>query len=408
MSGVRYTDYVTQNILKPLGMASSTFDKNAVPADRYAMGYRLEANTWVEEPPLADGAFGSMGGLFTTIPDFARYMAFLLSAFPPRDDEEHGPIRRSSAREMQQAWRPRSLTSARPSPNAAAIVQSDSYGYGLVASHDSVLGYTVSHGGGLPGYGTFYRMLPHCGIGVVVFANLTYTSPSPRITEALYALNEAGALKPRTLPPSSAWLEAQNTILGLYEDWDDAHAAAAAAPSFFQDMPAEKRREQFKQLKAEMGVCFSVSASEPENALRGRWSMHCEHGRIDLFVTLAPTMPPRIQELDVVTAKPLRPKMRHAASQLLGLARHWDDTRYRTLFAVSVKRAQIKAQLEALKVQYGILHLGDVLEGDGVSTATIRLIGERSAVDLHVRLEPRSGKLREISFSRPRELSFVP
>src|SRR5262249_38767035 len=155
------------NILTPLRMTSSTFDIHEVDPKRLAMGYRHEGNQWIAEPPLADGSFASIGGLFTTISDFARYMAFLLSAFPPRDDAEIGPVRRSSLREMMHAWNTRYVISARTTPDAPAWVQSDSYGFGLTSGIDSLLGYTVSHGGGLPGYGTFYRLLLDCGIGVV-------------------------------------------------------------------------------------------------------------------------------------------------------------------------------------------------------------------------------------------------
>jgi hypothetical protein len=45
-----------------------------------------------------------MGGLITTIEDFSKYIALHLDAWPPRDDAETGPIKRSSIREMQYPW----------------------------------------------------------------------------------------------------------------------------------------------------------------------------------------------------------------------------------------------------------------------------------------------------------------
>ena len=41
-----------------------------------------------------------MGGLATTASEYARYVSFLLAAWPARDDPETGPIRRSSVREL--------------------------------------------------------------------------------------------------------------------------------------------------------------------------------------------------------------------------------------------------------------------------------------------------------------------
>ena len=85
-SGKPYDVYVRDNILRPLGMTSSTFEISEVPKDKIALGYRWEENAWKPEPILAHGSFGAMGGLWTSTNDLARYVAFLMSAFPPRDE----------------------------------------------------------------------------------------------------------------------------------------------------------------------------------------------------------------------------------------------------------------------------------------------------------------------------------
>src|SRR5262245_1597984 len=112
VSGVKYAEYVKENILKPLSMASTTLEPASVPKQVIAHGYRWEDNTWKEEPPLPDGAFGSMGGMLTSTRDLGRYVGFLMSAWPPRDGADPGPVKRSSLREMQQPvrWRPATVT----------------------------------------------------------------------------------------------------------------------------------------------------------------------------------------------------------------------------------------------------------------------------------------------------------
>ncbi len=407
-SGLPYQQYIKQNLLDPLGMTSSGYDFTAVPAERLARGHRREGDAWVDEPPLADGVFGSMGGLLTTVSDFARYMAFLLSAFPPRDDRETGPIRRSSAREMQQAWRHRALSSTRSTPDIPSLVQADGYGYGLVSSVDSLLGYWVAHGGGLPGYGTYYRLLPDCGIGIVALTNATYNAMSPSVHEAYTALKQAGALQPRTLAPSSALVAAQDGLLKLYDQWDDAAAHAVATDTFFMDMPLEKRRAQFEQLRATFGKVRSITPLEPENNLRGRWVMRCQRGRIEMFATLAPTVPPKLQYLEIDTAKPLSPPLKTAAQQLIQLTAQWHDEEAKTLLARSLKRDAVQSQLDALRVLYGQLKPGEVLEGDGQTHARVRLDGDKGSVDMTLKLNPKTGKLTAISFSRPHETNFVP
>ena len=92
-------------------------------ANRLAHGYRWEDNQWKEEPPLPDGAFGSMGGMLTSTRDLARYVGFLMSAWPPRDGADPGPVKRSSLREMQQPWRARPATVIRRDGQRAGRAQ---------------------------------------------------------------------------------------------------------------------------------------------------------------------------------------------------------------------------------------------------------------------------------------------
>lgn len=408
VSGMPYQTYIQEHILKPLGMTSSTFDVRAVAPERLALGYRREDNQWTAEPPLADGVFGAMGGLFTTITDFARYMALLLSAFPPRDDDDTGPVRRSSLREMQQMARQSLVISTRTTPDAPALVQNIGYGYGLRIETDSVLGYSVAHGGGLPGYGTFYRLLPDCGVGLVAFANLTYESPAARINDILYHWRQTGALQPRKPAPTAPLLAAQAALAQLYENWDDSVMTGIATASFFQDSPLDKRRQQFTDLRRRFGKCRQITPVEPENALRGRWRMVCRGGYLELFATLAPTVPPQLQYLQITAARSLNPAFKRTTAQVIRLINQWDETLAPAVFDRSLKRAALRSQFEALRVQYGRLRLGEVLEGDGSTTARLRLTGKNGQVDMKLTLNPQTGRVTGVIFTRPRETAFVP
>ena len=144
-----YTKYVTENVLRPLGMRSTTLEPSSVPADRMAHGYRWEDEQWKNEPLLANGSFGSMGGMLTTLSDLGKYVGAFLAAWPPRDGPETGPIARSSLREMQQVWRP-----APAAVSSSGQLNSGGYGYGLRISQNCQFPTIVSHGGGLPGFGT--------------------------------------------------------------------------------------------------------------------------------------------------------------------------------------------------------------------------------------------------------------
>jgi CubicO group peptidase (beta-lactamase class C family) len=302
-----YTQYVTENVLKPLGMTSTTLEPARVPPDRLAHGYRWEDAQWKNEPLLANGSFGSMGGMLTTLSDLGRYVGAFLAAWPPRDGPETGPIKRSSLREMQQVWRP---AQGGVSRNATGTVQLNSggYGYGLRISQTCQFPTVVAHGGGLPGFGTQMRWLPEYGVGLIAFGNLTYTSWPRTFDAALDALGRTGGLLPRVIEPSPALTAARDAVAGLIVKWDDAAADRIAAVNLFLDQSKDRRRAAVENLRAQVGACSAGSGFDRvENALRGDWTMTCERGRIRAAITLAPTMPPKVQFMSVTAAPPVDP-----------------------------------------------------------------------------------------------------
>src|SRR5215217_7940396 len=245
-SGRPYADYVRDNILKPLGMNSSTFEMSSVPREQIALGYRREDNGWKPEPILAHGSFGSMGGLWTTAPDLSRYVAFLMSAFPPRDEPERGPIKRSSAREMQQAWRAQPASAFRTTVDAPLQLGVSSYAYGLGVSQDCRFGHVVGHGGGLPGYGSLMRWLPEYGVGVIGLGNQTYQGFNSLFNDTISALHRTGALQPRVVQPSQALPSAPPPVSQLIITRDENLANRIAADNLFLDVAADVRSTRWK------------------------------------------------------------------------------------------------------------------------------------------------------------------
>ena len=133
VAGMRLQEYVSRSFLGPLGMSDTVWDaRQARTGARLARPFRVVDGAIVAEPPpLADGALGPMGGLWSTVADLALWVGFLAEAFPPRDGTDDGPLRRASRREMQQVCRaiPPSIT--REEVDGRCGLVAGGYGMGL-------------------------------------------------------------------------------------------------------------------------------------------------------------------------------------------------------------------------------------------------------------------------------------
>ena len=303
VSGMPYPRYIDERVLKPLGMTVTTLEAASVPERRLAHGYRRQDDAWLEEKQLPDGAFGSMGGMLTSIGDLSRWVTFMLDAWPPRDGAETGPLRRSSLREMQQVQRfsGATATASRDGATGAPTLNAGGYGYGLRVAQSCLFRTSVSHTGGLPGFGSLMRWLPEHGVGIVALGNLTYTSWTNPAEQALQILARTGALVPRVPQPSPVLLERREQVTRLVNRWNDALADSLAAMNLFLDEPKDRRRVALERARTAAGAaCRNEGELVAENALRGRWRMRCGSGDLRVSITLAPTEPATVQFLEVV------------------------------------------------------------------------------------------------------------
>jgi len=298
VSGESYQEYIKKNILQPLGMNNTYWEWNDVPKEALAIGYRWEDEQWKLEPMLHDGSFGSMGGLITTIEDFSKYVSFHLSAWPPRSDDDYGPIKRSSLREMQIPQYPRLYPNARDY-NGDTCALMNGYGFGLgIATYCNDI-KRVSHGGALPGFGSNYYFYPEYGVGVMAFGNLTYTGPLP-ISKVEQLLFDKAEIQPRKLPVSNILTQRKTQVLDLVQNWDVNLEKEIIAENFYLDRSRDKRMAQAKQIFAQAGAIVNVEDLTPLNQLRGRFNVHTENGIITMFFTLTPEKSPKVQRLDIL------------------------------------------------------------------------------------------------------------
>ena len=297
VSGIPYQKYIKDNILKPLGMNHTYWEYDSVPKEILVKGYRWEDENWKSEPMLHDGSYGAMGGLITTIEDFAKYVSYHLSAWPPRSDVDQGPVKRSSLREMQTPQFSNLYVNARDFKGDTCAVISG-YGFGLgIAKYCNGL-KRVSHGGALPGFGSNYVFFPEYGIGLMAFCNLTYTSPWP-FNDMAKLIFEEGKLEPRKLPVSDILKDRQGQIVELIQSWDSTLEDKILAENFYLDLTRESYVKEMKELMEKVGPITSIGEIEPYNQLRGTFKLEAENGTVEVFFTLSPEKDPLIQMLDL-------------------------------------------------------------------------------------------------------------
>lgn len=295
VSGIPYSEYIAKNIWKPLGMDHAQWEYNLVPAPELAHGYRWVNNNWTDEPLLHDGIYGAMGGMITSIESFSRYVALHQDAWPPRNNSETGPVKRSSIREMHQPWRFNSLNVGYRYPGGRACATTTAYAYGLAWTRDCEGREYIAHSGGLPGFGSNWRILPEYGLGVILFANVTYASTTPPNFSVLDTLIRLAQLKPRQLPPSAILIQRRNELVKLLPGFADVKTSGIFAENFFADYFTDVLQKEAAAIFAKAGRIRKVNEVIPENQLRGYFIMEGTNANVQVSFTLTPENPSLIQ-----------------------------------------------------------------------------------------------------------------
>lgn len=269
VSGKPYQQYITEKILRPLGMDHTLWEYTRVPSKQLAHGYRRLNGQWKEEPLLHDGAYGAMGGLISSIEDFSKYMNLFLSSWPLQNNTDGSIIKRSSIREMQQLWQFNTLVADYRYPNGRACPLVTGYGYGLRWSKDCDGRITTGHSGGLPGFGSHWVILPDYGIGLVSLSNLTYGAAGLINTRVMDTLISLAALKPRQITPSPILKQRTSELIKVLSDWKNAQSTGIFAENFFADNSSDFWQKQTGEIFRKAGKIIHINPITPENLLRG-------------------------------------------------------------------------------------------------------------------------------------------
>ena len=157
----------------------------------------------------------------------------------------------------------------------------------------------IAHSGGLPGFGSQWRIMPDYGIGIVSFANRTYSPMGYVNLKVLDTIIKLAGLKPMEIPPSKILEQRKNELVKILPDWNNAEQSGIFAENFFPDNPIDTLKKYAIELYGKAGKIISVSPVKPENQLRGSFMLTGEKADIEIYFTLSPENPPLIQEYHI-------------------------------------------------------------------------------------------------------------
>lgn len=164
-SGVGYVSYMTENVLRPLGMDRSTFLEEDVKQDRdVATPYVTNKDGVKAATRYPYGQMLADGGLMSNAVDMSRFARMLLSL-----GELEG-VRFASEETVRSMVEPKIRTVEEPVPGGCY----HSYGYGMRIK-EGFLGHNLAyHSGSVYGSSAYMCLVPDEAAAVVILANGGY------------------------------------------------------------------------------------------------------------------------------------------------------------------------------------------------------------------------------------------
>ena len=204
VSGQTFEDYIKQNILRPLGMNSSTFLKTEVASEHATTPHLLLPPTIVSQEYPYNRAHAPSSTLHSSAAELCNWALMNLN----RGKFEDQSI--LQAKSFEQLWHPyQQLGPAYPTEFA-----------GLSWFIDTYRGYrTIRHDGADVGFQTDLILLPGQSIAVIILAN-TIPAPVSKVTYAIVDLLlglEPEALKPPVLVSLGPILKTQGIQMAAEE-----------------------------------------------------------------------------------------------------------------------------------------------------------------------------------------------
>jgi D-alanyl-D-alanine carboxypeptidase len=205
VSGEPWADYVTRHIYQPLGMTSSSVDRD-VPGLAVPYGRRMPDGSREVLPFVDARGMGSATGITSTVADMAKFVSAQFRTGPRGGNRILGT---ASLREMHRV---------RMMENT--WTRGQGIGFSVSRVNDRLY---IGHGGGYPGNTTQTVIQLDDKVGVIVLTNTNDSDPGGIAQQLMKTVGQAVAKATAVKPVVVAWDPAWARFAGLYRGrWGDA------------------------------------------------------------------------------------------------------------------------------------------------------------------------------------------
>jgi len=211
VSGESWADYLQANIFDPIGMSSSSVDRED---ELMATGYgRRMPDGSREVLPFVDArGMAAATGLTSTVEDMARFVSAQFREGP------RGGAQLVSTASLREMHRVRMLEST--------WTRGQGIGFAVSRVDDKLF---VGHGGGYPGYTTSTLIQLDSRVGVIVLTNTNDSGPGQIAQQLMRTVGDAVASATAVEPATITWDPAWARFAGLYRGrWGDTQVVALA------------------------------------------------------------------------------------------------------------------------------------------------------------------------------------
>jgi hypothetical protein len=290
VTGEPFGAWMQRRIFAPLKMSSTVWERGQVPSGRLAPGHAQRQGKF--EPGQAHWRFGvsaTMGGLYSTVSDMARFLIFELAAWPPRNTPEAGPVRRSSVRESQL-------------PAGSSTFGNDAFGVNWILKSPGKLGQALTHNGSTMDYSASVWLLPRRKLGLVILSGCGEYQVIDAI--ALQVLTSLAAQIPEEQPPlGAAAAVALSRVEALLAKPDAGGVTAAFTADFLKAVPAPSIVDVFTQVATASGPCRARVVQQVLGDGEAVVQLSCERARVEVKLN-ASTDPPHLIQGLLIKALP--------------------------------------------------------------------------------------------------------